>query len=404
MLKAFSQLSKTLVWDRSSFRFALGVWLGLSFSIAVILSTIGIMDGFIVSMKAGLKKSNGDLYFFSRSGFFDFNEEIKNELKTRDINEVAATIESKAFLVFEGKSKGVSVKGVNGDAYTNLTGLAISPPEGGVVLGSELFQTLKLKKGDDIVLVLAKGNNEMSGLPLLKKFKIHDVVKHGIYEKDLRTVYLRKKDFGEMLGVEGRVNMVSLNLPEKYQSLTMKKREILISDLRYQLEDFLGIDFRVKPFWYDYGALLEAVKIEKYTIGITLQIIVIISIFNVLSFVTFLNEKKSREIFLFQALGMSSNEIRKSWVKLMFLLWIFSCLFSLVLVKIFNYLLNYLSYLNLPGEVYLMDLNQITLSIEWTDYVTVFVSTLFWLLLIVAFSLYRMKRKSLLYGLRKEFS
>ena len=55
MMKTFSRFSKTLLWDKASFKFAIGVWLGLSFSIAVILSTIGIMDGFITTMKSGPK-------------------------------------------------------------------------------------------------------------------------------------------------------------------------------------------------------------------------------------------------------------------------------------------------------------------------------------------------------------
>ncbi|MCR9205204.1 MAG: hypothetical protein NXH75_11535 [Halobacteriovoraceae bacterium] len=404
MIQVFSRFSKTLIWDRASFRFAIGVWLGLSFSIAVILSTIGIMDGFISTMKGGLKKSNGDLYFYSRSGFFSLGEEVYKAIDNEGVQGLSASIESQAFVVFEGKSKGVSVKGIEGDSYSELTGMKIQPEKDSLLVGAELFKTLNLKEGDDIVLVLAKGNAEMEGLPLLKRFKVQGIIDHGIYQKDLRFVYMDRKDLSQMLGVGEKVNMVALNLPPEKQKWEMEKREQEIKDLRYKLEDVLGIDFRVKPYWYDYGSLLEAVEIEKYTIGIILQIIVVISIFNVLSFVTFLNEKKSREIFLFQALGMSSKYVRKSWVRLMFVLWFSSCLFSIVLVRVFNYLLNYLSFLNLPGEVYYMDLSRLTLNIGWDDYLLVYFSALFWLMLIVAFSLYRMKRKSLLYGLRKEFS
>lgn len=404
MLQVFTRFSKTLLWDRSSFRFAIGVWLGLSFSIAVILSTIGIMDGFISTMKGGLKQSNGDLYFYSRSGFFELGEAVEKEIREKGITQLAKSIESQAFVVHEGISKGVSVKGVDGKTFSELTGLAINPEPGKLVIGAELAKVLKLSEGENIVLVLAKGNSDMQGLPLLKSFEVQGVVNHGIYQKDLRFVYIDKNALSQMLGVENKINMVSLNLAPGQQNLPMDKKEKVIKDLRYQLEDILGIDFRVKPFWYDYGSLLEAVEIEKYTIGLILQIIVVISIFNVLSFVTFLNEKKSREIFLFQALGMSSKYVRQSWVNLMLTLWLSSCLFSQVLVWIFDYLLNYLSFLNLPGEVYYMDLSRLSLAIGWEDYVIVYLSALFWLLLIVAFSLYRMKRKSLLYGLRKEFS
>ena len=83
-------------------------------------------------------------------------------------------------------------------------------------------------------------------------------------------------------------------------------------------------------------------------------------------------------------------------------LWAFSCAFSLVFVWLFNWMLSELSILSLPGDVYHM--GRLQLSLDLSDYMIVFGTTLFWMILIIAFALYRLNKRSILYGLRKEFS
>ncbi len=390
--------TKTLVFDRSNFKFAIGVWLGLSFSMAVILSTIGIMDGFTTSMRSGLQSSSGDLYFYSRSGFFDLNKEEKEDILSMGLTGLTGYIESQAFLVFEGSSKGISVKGIEPSEFKELSGFDIPTKRGNIVVGSELAEQLSLKVGDEVVVVLAKGNEGMDGLPSLNRFEVSGVIKHGIYEKDLRFVYMDREQLASILGVDGKVNVYAVNLIDHNQKDITK----VIENYRFELEDKLGIDFRVKPYWYDYGSLLEAVEIQKLTIGLVLQVIVVVSIFNVLSFITFLDDRRSQQIFLFQALGMGPRDIRRAWYSIITLLWLLSCAFSQVFVEIFDFALANLSFLQLPGSVY--NLERIELSISASDYVLVFISTLFWMFLILSFALYRMSRKSILSGLREEFA
>ena len=390
--------TKTLIFDRSNFKFAIGVWLGLSFSIAVILSTIGIMDGFTKSMRSGLQSSMGDIYFYSRSGFFELDKEEKESITEMELTDLTGYIESQAFLVFAESSKGISVKGINSQEFQNLSGLEIKPEKGSVVVGSELADQLDIKVGDEVVVVLAKGNKGMDGLPSLNRFRISGVIKHGIYEKDLRFVYMDREELAQILGVGKKVNVYAVNLKNRNQENVTD----IIENYRFELEDKLGLDYRVKPYWYDYGSLLEAVEIQKLTIGLVLQVIVVVSIFNVLSFITFLDDRRSQQIFLFQALGMGPSDIRKTWYSIITLLWLLSCAFSQVFVMIFDFALANLSILQLPGSVY--NLERIKLSLAASDYALVFISTLFWMFLILSFALYRMSKKSILSGLREEFA
>ena len=399
MLSATLSLIRLLLLERSSIRFAVGVWLGLSFSIAVILGTVGIMDGFDETMRSALRKSQGDIYLYGRSGFFDFSEQDKKISEEAGINIISPYIQSEAFLVAKGTSKGVSVRGVENKSFSELSELDIKPQSDEVVVGSELANLLDLKPGSKVVLALAKGNRSISALPLLKRFVVSAVVTHGIYEKDLRFIYMNKNQLSELLQLEGKVNVVAFKVNSNFKDISVDEH---IEMVQFRLEEIFGDSFRLIPYWYEYGHLLEAVKIQKVTIALILQIIVVVSIFNVLVFVTFLNAKKARDIFLFQALGMNQSHMTRAWLGVVCTLWFASCITSVLFVKFFGVLLANMSLFELPGSVY--SVARLNLVIGTTDYLLVFFSSFVWLIFIVYFALWKIRKQPILRGLRQEFS
>jgi ABC-type lipoprotein release transport system permease subunit len=399
MLRATLSLIRLLLLERSSIRFAVGVWLGLSFSIAVILGTIGIMDGFDQTMRTALRKSQGDIYLYGRSGFFDFEAQDEKLSKEAGINIVSPYIQSEAFLVAKGTSKGVSVRGVDNKSFSELSELDIKPLNNEVVVGSELASLLDLKAGSRVVLALAKGNRSISALPLLKRFVVSAVVTHGIYEKDLRFIYMNKDQLSNLLQLDDKVNVVAFKVDTNFKDMSIDEH---IAMVQFRLEEIFGNSFRLIPYWYEYGHLLEAVKIQKVTIALILQIIVVVSIFNVLVFVTFLNAKKAREIFLFQALGMNQNHMTRAWLSVVCALWLLSCTTSIFLVKFFGILLGNMSLFELPGSVY--SVARLNLVIGTGDYLLVFFSSFAWLLFIVYFALWKIRKQPILRGLRQEFT
>jgi ABC-type lipoprotein release transport system permease subunit len=89
--------------------------------------------------------------------------------------------------------------GVEGENFSKATGLFVAVSPGEIVVGEELARQLNLKVGDEMALTLGKGNDAQGALPGVKVFKLRGVVKHGIYQKDLRLVYLDRNDLGSFL-------------------------------------------------------------------------------------------------------------------------------------------------------------------------------------------------------------
>lgn len=389
----------TLFLDSTTKKFLVGVLVGLAFSIAVILSTVGIMDGFERALRHGLKKSSGDITMKYSKGFFTVNERLQKELEEADVLTYAPIVETESFLIFNDESRGVQIKAVKPD-YGRVVGIPLDLEPHTVGIGSEIARINKIAIGDEIVLAFGKGGDEFKNMPTLKRFKVAKIITHGVFQKDARIVYTRLDEVQSLLELANRVNIIAFNIDRSKVSSDndLEAIEAKLADLRMRFEP----EFYFKPYWREFGSLIEAVQAEKVLISLILQLIVVISVFNVLAFIYFINEKKSKELFLFKALGLSKKSMNNLWIKLVMMIWVVASIISIVFVQLFRFMLLKLPFFDLPAEVYYMPRIDIYLSLY--DYVLVFALALVWMLLITYYLLRKLRNKSLLEGLRQEFA
>jgi ABC-type lipoprotein release transport system permease subunit len=392
----FFALLKIILEGKSSTRFLIGVIFSFAFSIAVILSTIGLMDGFESTLVSSLQKSSGDLVLTNRDGFFHSRENLKSLKEFDYIQYIAPVTQVEAFAIANEQSKGMLVKGVEQESFQKVTGLNVSNLEEGVRVGKAFLESMSLNVGDELVLTFASHSKVNQGSPILKSFTISGVVDHGVFEKDMRYLYIDRKELLRTLNyADETTNLVLVKLK---QSLSMEELKKLAIGMQSQLP----LEFKVQTFWDDFKTLLEAVEVEKFSITIILQLIVVVAIFNIVAFVIFISEKKSQELFLLRAMGLSLKAVVHFWYRLLALIWVLSCLVSMALTYIFDMLLQNLSFFQLPGEIYV--LSRLHIALDLVDFLMVFILSFVWVLLIGHVSLRKLQNKSLLHGLRLEFS
>lgn len=393
-------LFRALFFDSpTTIKFAIGVMVGMAFSISVILSTMGLMDGFDRALKLGLKKSVGDMTMHSRNGFFKLDDGLANKFQSLKVSSYSALVQTESFLIFDNESRGVMVKGID-ESYAGVVKLPLKLSFGEVAIGAEIAKINNIKIGDEVVMAFGRGNINLKSMPALERFKVSEIINHGIYQKDARIVYARLEDIQRILELKDRVNLVSFNI----HSIAFNDEENIeqIEKALPQIRETFGSDFYFKPYWKEFTSLIEAVKVEKFMISLILQLVVVISIFNILAFIIFINEKKSKELFLFKALGLSREGMNSIWLRLVLIMWSASCLLSVVFVQIFKNILLHLSLFELPAEIYYMP--RIELYLTWFDYLIVFTLALVWIMLITFYLLKKLKQKNLLEGLRQEFA
>lgn len=379
---------KIITEGKAANRFLAASLLSFSFSIAVILSTIGLMDGFENTLKTSLQKSSGDFQLTSEKGFF-----LKGELDNALAGFVSSPImQVEAFAVANGQNKGVLVKGIENDSFKEVTSLDIASLKNGVAIGKELSSALGVGIGDEILLTFASDQMRDQGGAILKKYPVEAVITHGIFEKDLRFVYMDLGALTEAFGYrEGAINKV----------IGLHNPQLGVDGSLIAIKSKLGRKFYVEPFWAEYKTLLKAVEVEKASISLVLQVIVIVAIFNVVAFIIFISEKKSQEFFLLRAFGVSMKKITRFWRGLLFAMWFVSAILSVGFTWVFNILLGKLPIFELPGDIYV--LSHLSIELGWEDFALVFSLALGWVLLIGTLTMWRMRQRTVLTGLRQEF-
>ena len=175
-----------------------------------------------------------------------------------------------------------------------------------------------------------------------------------------------------------------------------------VKALRQDLLQDLDSLMTLHPFWREFAPLLEAVEVEKLVITLILQLVVVIAIFNVLAFVTFIGQQKAGDIFLFQALGASKKNVTRGWLILLGAIWLVSCLLASGFAAAFEWAMLHMDFLELPGKIYSLGRIQVVLSP--TSYAVTFFLAFLWLMGLSWPELRRLQRKSLLSRLRLEFS
>lgn len=388
-------LIKILLSGRASIKFALGVIAGLSFSMAVILATIGLMDGFENTLRQGLRRTIGDFAIHSRDGFFTPDKELISAMQDVGVEAYAGMLQLEAFALKEGRGHGVLVRGIDNHDFARVTGLEVPAANDGLVLGQVLAQSLQVKKNDQIVLSFAQGNDSLAALPTLRAFNVSGEVHHGVYQKDQRFAYADLKYLQQVLGVQSGVNGVLARLSNDADSTDV---EVAVENLR----SMIGADYVIRPYWSEFRTLLQAVQAEKVMIGLVLQVIVVIAIINAAAFIIFLSESRSQELFLFKALGMSQKSLVRAMATMVGGLWLVSCLGAYLLERLFSWLIGTYGTSFLPGDIYYVVGLEPMISAK--DYIVVALAALIWIGIILGFSLRQLRRSPVLQGLRKEFA
>jgi lipoprotein-releasing system permease protein len=83
------------------------------------------------------------------------------------------------------------------------------------------------------------------------------------------------------------------------------------ADVARTLETTLGYPYRAEDWQQQNSSLFRALKLEKFTMGFIVLLIIIVAAFNIVSTLTMVVADKTREIGILKAMGMPSKSIRR---------------------------------------------------------------------------------------------
>ncbi len=388
-----SSLFRIILDQKSSKRFLVATIGSFSFSIAVILATIGLMDGFELTLKKALTGANGDIKFSAKDDFFTVDNKLTQALSIPEIASYSTILQVEAFAILNEESRGVLVRGIDPTYFTDNIGLDLSNLKDGIYIGSELQKKHQLKIGDEIAFAFGSSKAKNQGAALLKSFKIEGIVTHGVYEKDLRFIYVNKDILIESLGFKRNISNFGIIKLNNFSNI--EKVVQTLKHAQYEKYNFM-------PYWSEFDVLLDAVAVEKKSMSLILQLIVVVAILNVIGFVFYISETKAQDFFMLRALGLNNKSYRTFWYFLLGGIWSISVGIAYLLVEFLNSTILKLPFLKIPGDIYV--LSHLDVILDPFDYLYVYGISLVWILVIGFITLKRLEGKTLVSGLRQEFS
>jgi ABC-type lipoprotein release transport system permease subunit len=119
----------------------------------------------------------------------------------------------------------------------------------------------------------------------------------------------------------------------------------------------------------------------------------VIAVFNIMAFVIYIMEKKAQDFFFLRAVGLSLSSILRFWLVSIFIIWGLSCIGAHLMSKVFNWGLQHLPFLQIPGEIYV--LSSLSIRLDFTAYTTVYLISLLWILLAAFGGYLRIRKRQL---------
>lgn len=387
-LKNSYLLLKIFLKDKSILKKMMWVLLSFSLSLAFVLCNLGLMQGYETIFRAGLKETQGDFTIISREGFFLLDEDQENIFnKMHEIKSLSFVVQTEVFIIYKENSKAVQMRTVPDELATQLS-------SGQVILGQALADEWKIKIGDTIHLMFARGNSLGEFLPEVKSYEVVGFKKHKLYSRDGRILYGSKEDLTAITNAGKKYNIIVGQLHDSKDSDAITK---ILKNIQLKL----GMNFSARPFWHEFSGLLEAVQVEKNIITLALQLIVLVAMFNMISFFRVLFETNYQSLFLLRALGLSLRSLKFFLLCLSLFLWLMANIGAKIWSMLFSWMLKNWSLLSLPGKIY--HLAEIELTISFSEIVTVLVLSLIWIVILWAWFVKKLSHANLVSVLKGEW-
>ena len=174
----------------------------------------------------------------------------------------------------------------------------------GILVGRELQKQTHLFVGQEVRLVSPlsdPSNPDATGtpIPFNRDYRVAGFFFTGMYEYDLKYVYVTLDSLQEFLDRGDAVDGIEVRVPSPDEADTYVQR----------ISDVLGPKYRVQDWKELNRSLFSALKLEKIAMFLVLGIVILVASFSIVGNLIMVVVEKAREIALLKTLGSSDRTI-----------------------------------------------------------------------------------------------
>ena len=298
--------------NRNRFGSIVGLFslIGMAIGVAALILVLSVMNGFRNEFTGRLQTLAPHLTITPING--SAGVDALTQFLDSEVPEIEAkspVLESFVMLSSEGVQRPMKLIGIEPDSDGEVVQLSeqliggrlesLESGEFGIVLGSFAASSLMVFLGDQVTLTLPKLSVTPAGLfPRQKLFRVVGIFDSGS-QLDGDYAYAHIDDVSKIIsapvGLHGwRVQLEDAN-----------KAEIVAENI----SSTLGEGWSAQTWAGDYQSLLQAMKMEKITVGALLMIIVLVAAFNIVSGLIMMVSDKRSDMAVLRTMGASSTTV-----------------------------------------------------------------------------------------------
>ena len=295
---------------------------GVAVGVMALMVVIAVMSGFESDLKTRILGGQSHISIMRYgNNFQEYNEAIEIAEKIEGVVAATPFILTQVMLRTPVGLSGAVLRGIDPDSsgrvLETLKGISfeddarnesgdINPSHApGIVLGSELAKKLNISKGDALYVISSRGTISPAGhVPTMKRFRVADFFKSGLYEFDSSFAYIHLRDAQKILRMKNAVTGVDLKITDIYSAKTISKK----------IDDSLGFSYFTRDWMEMNHNLFFALKLEKTVMFIILTLIILVAAFNIASALIMMVMEKTRDIAILKAMGATNGSISKIFV------------------------------------------------------------------------------------------
>jgi lipoprotein-releasing system permease protein len=176
----------------------------------------------------------------------------------------------------------------------------------GILVGAELVKQIHLYPGEEVRVISPIAGFSPTGGPGpdMRYFRVAGVFYTGMYEYDLKFVYVDLKTLQGFLDLGDQVNGIEIRVSDPDGSGAVKRR----------LKHALGSGYVVQDWQELNRNLFTALSLERLVMFIVLGIIILVASFSIIGNLIMVVVEKAREIALFKTMGSSNAGVMQVFI------------------------------------------------------------------------------------------
>ena len=338
---------------------------GVAVGVMALIVVIGVMNGLQNDLREKILGTNPHIWLTSYGEAMridDWGPVLQQVRRVPGVTAAAPFVHTETMLQNRaGHVEGVILRGIDpGAAGAPITDVVRQiradslkfgatrsglPP---VLVGRALAERFGLYPGD-VVNVLSPQASQLSPMggyiPKIRKFEVSGSFRTGMYEYDNKFMYTPLAAAQDLAGLGTAATGIEIRVPDPMAASTVGR----------EIERRLGFPYRAEDWQTMNSSLFQALKLEKFAMGVILMLIIIVAAFNIISTLVMVVTDKTREIGILKAIGMTRLQVLRVFLMQGLVIGIVGSLLGLVGGLSLAWLIDRYNLIKIPGDVYFID-------------------------------------------------